>query len=320
MGQRVVWLALAFMSAFAMAGPPSSIGAAEQLILGTVQKGLPHYDLPILAAEEKGYWKESGLEVKWVPFTGAPMYQAMAAGSVDIGMSSVAIMPVIAKGVPVTIVADMQLTEHHLAVYVRYDSPLKEPKELKGTKVAIARSGFDWSHISAQIIAKGLGLEKQITFVALGDHASRLAALKTGKVDGNMAPFTAMANLLVMKEVRELVSAEEWMPKKWVSLVVSARHEPIKSKPEVIKRTIRGLLQGAAFLESNQGWSLNKIRAMGYNEQAAQMVFESLKYGRDGHIDPEKMQNAINLFIQYGAVRKEEAAPLTRLYTNDLLS
>lgn len=42
--------------------------AVEKLDLGTSIKFTPAYYLPILAAEDKGFFKEQGLEVEWVPF------------------------------------------------------------------------------------------------------------------------------------------------------------------------------------------------------------------------------------------------------------
>src|SRR3990172_3712858 len=100
----VAVLALAF---FGFSFQP--VFSAEVLRYGTPLKGTPHYDMVVLSAEEKGFWKQNGLEVTWVPFRGATdMYQAVAAGSIEAGQDDTAgMMQAVARGVPALTVAEM---------------------------------------------------------------------------------------------------------------------------------------------------------------------------------------------------------------------
>lgn len=62
--------------------------AAEQLKFATGVKGSANYYLPLMAAEEKGFWKENSLQVEWVPFRGGgSMFRSVAAGAVKIGFT-----------------------------------------------------------------------------------------------------------------------------------------------------------------------------------------------------------------------------------------
>src|SRR3990172_5891615 len=76
--------------------------AAEKLNLGTSIKFTPAYYLPILAAEDKGFFKEQGLEVEWVPFTsGPPMHNAIVAGSIMIAPdTATGHLPAMTPGLP----------------------------------------------------------------------------------------------------------------------------------------------------------------------------------------------------------------------------
>src|SRR3972149_1156428 len=63
----------------------------EKLKFGTSIRTYPPYYLPVMAAEEKGFWKENGLEVEWTPFRGGgPFMQALAAGALKIGYTAAA--------------------------------------------------------------------------------------------------------------------------------------------------------------------------------------------------------------------------------------
>ena len=42
--------------------------AAYKLRLGTALKVGVYYNLVVMAGEEKGFWKQNGLEVEWIPF------------------------------------------------------------------------------------------------------------------------------------------------------------------------------------------------------------------------------------------------------------
>src|SRR3990172_13382428 len=92
-------------------GPPSGLLAAEKLAFGTAIKENPVYMLPMLAGEEKGFWKEEGLEVQWVPFRGgALMYRAVAAGSINVGWGGiVSSVQAMVGGGPVVLVAGLQI-------------------------------------------------------------------------------------------------------------------------------------------------------------------------------------------------------------------
>lgn len=59
----------------------SSASAAGKIKFATSIKLAPTFYLPVLAAEEKGFWKENGPEAELVKFKGgAKLYQGIVAG------------------------------------------------------------------------------------------------------------------------------------------------------------------------------------------------------------------------------------------------
>src|SRR3990172_3937670 len=114
--------------------------ALEKLNFGTATRTSPHYVLPALAAEEKGFWKEQGLEVTWVPFdSGALLIQGFAARAVQMGLNSLVESPVaIARGVPLISVGDLKYVQPWYLV-VLSGSKIRTTEDLKGVKVAVSR-------------------------------------------------------------------------------------------------------------------------------------------------------------------------------------
>lgn len=294
--------------------------ALEKLKFTSAPRTSPLYSLPVLAATEKGYWKGEGLDVEWVPFdSGAVMHQAVAARAVDMGLSGFASSFVaIAAGVPELIVADMQATENFF-MYVRSDSPIREPKELKGATIGVTRFGSA-SHAYPLAVVSALGLEKEVKFVAAGGVPQTMAALKARVIDLlTFTPFE-MAELKLKGEVREIAAVRDYLPREWMDLIIYARKDVAKDKPEAVRKTIRAVLQAASFVLKNRDWALEKMKSFTYySEDAAKLVYAELKYGADGRINVKGLENARTFFIDYGVIRKEKTPSVDAMFTTEFL-
>src|SRR3989304_6114376 len=70
----------------------SQLGGAwglEKVKFSTAVRGHPFYILPPIAAQEKGFWREEGLEAEWVAFvSGAIQARALASGDVPVAFTS----------------------------------------------------------------------------------------------------------------------------------------------------------------------------------------------------------------------------------------
>lgn len=300
----------------------SALGLAiEKLGFATAVKDHPLYVLPILAAEDNGFWKEQGLEVKWFPIGGGgPMYRAIAAGSVFMGLGGGATaVQAVAAGVPAVIVADMQANEP-FHIWLHRDSPLQEPKDLKGAKIGVSSFG-GVTHAYGRIAAKALGLERDIKFVALGGSTNVVAALRARSVEAALQSIYQFATLKFKGEVRELVSIDNFLPKEWVVTVIVARRDFTKGSPQVVRGVVKTLLRSADFIMTNPGWSIEKMKSIaGLPEEAGKYIHANvLRYGRQGTINRRGLENLTSMLIEYGIIAKEKARPVDELYTTDFL-
>lgn len=311
-------LAFLFNLTLSLLSTPGLVTAAEKLKYGVSSRTDLIYVLPLLAAEEKGLWKEVGLAVEYVPFRGgAEMHQAVAAGQLDMGNSgAISIIQAMTRGLPEIMVADLK-TRDDFFLWVRADSRIKEVKDLKGAKIGINRLG-GMMHAYGRVIARGAGLEKEVKFVAGGGGTEELAAIKSGALDGRVGPLFLMAPLKSRGEIRELVAVEDYLPKPWVGTVAYARQELVEKRPEVVRRAVKGLLQAGQAVVNDPEWTMAKLKTeFGYDEVLSRMIFPVIKYGKDGKTDRQGLDNVRNFLIEYGLISKDKAPPVDKLFTTE---
>jgi NitT/TauT family transport system substrate-binding protein len=290
---------------------------AESIKLGTSVKLSVLYYLPILAAEEKGFWSQNGLNVEWVPFqSGTDQVRALVAGSVNMGLSpSTAPMMAVSRDVPSMIVADIS-DKCIWYIYVRPDSSFKQPKDLKGAKIGVTRLGGT-AHAYGAAIGQALGIEKDLKFVGAGGIAEGIAALKTGATDAWMMTSDVMASLTVKKEVFPLIRVNDYLPKEWCEEVMFSHKDFLKSNPDTVKRVIKAFFQAAGFVQENPKWAVEKVKTTsGFADKEAEMVYRELAYSKTGRLEPKAIENVRKFLVDYDQIEKDKVPPLNQLYIN----
>lgn len=290
--------------------------AAEKARLGTPINIHALYNMPILAAQDKGFFKQEGVEEAFSPFTAAAtMDRATAAGQIDMGIAPAGTAIIAAaRGIDQIIVADLGGNDRWF-FWVRQDSPIKEPKDLKGTRHAVVRFGSA-AHAYSLLTIKSLGLEKDIKVVAAGGARENFAALKAGVVDSVIMTFMSTAPLKFRGEVRELVNVGDYLPKERSDATVFARRDYTRKQPEAVKKVIRALLQGASFVTRNRDWAVQKMKTeYGFPEELGRIVYEELLYPvRDARVDRKVIENTRDFLIKYELVSPERTPAADALY------
>ena len=180
--------------------------------------------LPLFLADEKGWYKEAGLEVELTKMRGgATILPAIAGDSIQIGYSNViSIILARSRGL------DFQIICNHVnegyekkadevggyatsssGIVVLKDSGIKNPKDLEGKKVAVnAIKNIDWMAVWEWLEKNGAD-PKNVTWVEVG-FPKMIPALMGKKVDAVEAtePFKTILRskgaLLLVNTLHEL--------------------------------------------------------------------------------------------------------------------
>jgi NitT/TauT family transport system substrate-binding protein len=156
-----------------------------KLALGVGGKPLLYY-LPLTVAEQKGFFKDEGLEVEINDFGGgAKSLQALIGGSVDVVTGAYEhTLRMQAKGQDIRAVIELgRFPAIVLAVKKEKAASVKSVADLKGMKIGVTAPGSS-TYLTAQYAMVKSGLKPaDAAFIAVGGGASAVAAIKKGEID-----------------------------------------------------------------------------------------------------------------------------------------
>jgi NitT/TauT family transport system substrate-binding protein len=178
------WIAL--IAGFALAA-----GAQAQLEKRDVHIAVggkaSFYYLPLTIAEQQGYFKDEGLNVKISDFAGgAVALRAVVGGSADVvsGAYEHTISLQSKKQIFQAFVLQGRLPQIAFGVATAKAGQVKSLKDLKGMKIGVSAPGSSTHNLVKQLLAKaGLDPNKDASIVGVGLGAQAFAAIKSGQID-----------------------------------------------------------------------------------------------------------------------------------------
>ena len=294
------------MTAGAQAPTPVKIGAVVLGDFGVVT--------PTLVGIEKGYFKQNGLEAELIPFKGGPdLLKGVLSGSADIGITG-ATDPLVFRdrGTPIRALATI-VEKNHFTLTVL--PKIRRLEDLKGGTIGCTVVGST-TWVFARMLAKKMNWdpEKDVRIVGVGGLDAQMAALKRGEIQGTIF---GDAGVVIEAEGsgRILMRLDELTPK-WISLVAYSTDDIIKTKRDVLQRTLKSVFQGARFCRDNADESIKVAsKAIGWPEPATRRAYELLRplLSTDGRMDLDAMKFMQDTLLDLGVLKTR--LPLTDMYT-----
>lgn len=145
------------------------------------------YYLPLTIAEQLGYFKAEGLEVKISDFAGgAAALRAVVGGSADVvsGAYEHTISLQGKKQYFQAFVLQGRLPQIALGIATPKAASFNSLKDLKGMKVGVSAPGSSTNNLVKQLLVKaGLDPNKDVAIIGVGTGSGAIAALKSGQID-----------------------------------------------------------------------------------------------------------------------------------------
>ncbi|HHT0369215.1 TPA: ABC transporter substrate-binding protein [Raoultella planticola] len=163
-----------------------SLQAKTTLTLGAAQNSLG--SLPLIVAEQKGFFADEDLQVNTVSFKGgAPAVQALAGGSIAACICA-ADHAVRLQNRHLGGRVLVALTEHHgYGLVARADTPAARLSDLRGKTVGITSPGSLTDNTLRYYIGQqGLNVERDFRLVGIGTGGPMRAAIESGAVQAGM--------------------------------------------------------------------------------------------------------------------------------------
>lgn len=159
---------------------------------------------PVFIAQDKGYFREAGLDVELKFFDAAqPIAVATTSGDVDFGVTAftAGLYNLAGKGV-LKVIGGMSREKAgypligYFASNNAYATGLKTPKDLAGKRIAVTQVGSSF-HYSLGLLADKYGFKlADVKIVPLQSLSNAAAALKGETVDAALLPISTARKLL----------------------------------------------------------------------------------------------------------------------------
>ena len=297
----------------------SAVSAADLIRIGNAGRESFSFT-PATIGQDIGIFQKHGLDLEIAGFGGdAKLQQAMAANAVDIGLGSGPGMAFIAKGSPVKGIAAMAGPPLIFALVVRADGSVKTIDDLKGHKVGISTVGSATGWLMNEVSRQhGWGFDG-FTQVSIGENSARIAALKSGAVDGCVVDVGSALNFVERGDGRILMRFGD-VARDFIMHVIFATDRAIAEKPGELRGFLQGWFETIAFMRHNKAQSVTiAMQVMGTDEKTTAAIYDELMpmFLDNGHFDPKALAVLSQSFVEMKTLPAEP--DMGKLYTEAFL-
>src|SRR5262245_45529420 len=243
-----VALLLATSAALAQSTPHAAPATPTKVKVGQIGAVS---DAGIFIAQEKGFFKDEGLDVELVTFKAAPQtLPALATDEVQLSGSAVtpALFNAFARGITMKLVADKGRVSKGFgwaAIVIRSDlaDTIKDFKDLKGRKFAVLGKGVSSTAQLGKALELGNIQPSEIEMIELG-LPEMVAALGNKAIDGAtlLEPFVTFAT--ARNVGIRWKGMEEFLPFTGQNGVIIASQKFVDQKPDAARHWMTAYLKG----------------------------------------------------------------------------
>jgi NitT/TauT family transport system substrate-binding protein len=278
---------------------------------------------PVFIAQDKGYFKDAGLDIELKFFDAAqPIAVATASGDVDFGITAftAGLYNLAGKGT-LKVIGGMSREKAgypligYFASNNAYAAGLKTPKDLAGKRVAVTQTGSSF-HYSLGLLADKYGFKlADVKVLPLQSLSNVAAALKGETVDAALLPVSTARKLIDDGGAKLLGWVGDETP--WQLGAVFASTRTLTNKPLVSKLlgalaradreyhdVILASIKGGKAAIDDKTKPLLGIIAKYTNLPVEQVVGNCAWIDPDGKLDVSNVGNQIEWLQQQGFVDK----------------
>ncbi|OGT31219.1 MAG: ABC transporter ATP-binding protein [Gammaproteobacteria bacterium RIFCSPHIGHO2_12_FULL_35_23] len=260
---------------------------------------------PIFVAEEQGYFKQAGLDVKIIsPADPADPMKLVAAGQADIGISyQPQFMVAVSQGLPLVRIGTL-INSPLACLAVLQTSNIKTIKDLRGKRIGYSTGGIDDITLQTMLKYNGLHLS-DVQLVSF--HYGQTQALLSGSVDaitGQMRNFEIPEMALAGHPARTFYPEDNGVPP-YDELIFITNKKEINDPR--LKKFMLAIQQGAQCLKQHpqQAWDIFAKNNPALNNSLNKISwFMTIQYFslNPGKLDKQRYQAFAQFLLRAGLV------------------
>ena len=274
----------------------------------TPGKNFQHVIYPI--AQEKGYMREEGIDLKMLVIAGTPSIQGLLAGSIQFTVAGTSALIAAAKGAaPLKVVLAANDKVHQ---WLLSKPEITSVRNLKGKRIATGGVASSATFMLKQILVRqGLDPNRDVNYIHQSG-GTQLGALLSGSVDALILGVQPRY-IGVNAGMRELFFFGNEVKNSWGTLATSDRF--IKEQPKQVAGFIRAAVKALRFIRQERDATIAaNVKFSGVDRTLAARMYDDLigTFTRNGTVDDETQKNDLSIIRQIADV--SEPIPMARAY------
>jgi NitT/TauT family transport system substrate-binding protein len=277
--------------------------------------------VPLVVGAQEGFFAKQGLEVQIFDFSGgAKLHQAMAAGSLDLGVGAGTDLALVAKGSPELAVANGAGPLTFIGMAVPKGSTAHSLDDLKGARIGVTTINSLTYWLALELARqRGWGPDGVTPIAIGGDTASEFASFRTHMVDAGILSTALAFQMEAQGEGRLIAPASSWAGELGGSVIFATR-ALIASDPDAIRRFLVGWFDAVRFMRANRGESVKlaaQMTGMPIPIEAREFDLTLPMFNTDGHFNAEILATLKRSFAELKLL--DQPPDMSKLYTEEFL-
>ncbi len=291
------------------------------------------YYLPLTVAEQKGFFKDEGLDVEIVDFAGgARALQAVVGGSADVVSGAFEHnINMQAKGQFMrAFVLQGRAPQIVLAVSTKTMPNYKSVADLKGKKIGVSAPGSSTNIMANYVLAKHGLKPADVSFIGVGVSQGAVAAMRSGQIDAmsNLDPaITILArsnDIRIISDTRDVAEADRVFGGPMPAATLYAPVAFIEKNPNTVQALTNAIVRADKWIQQAGASDIVKAVPESYLLGDRAVYIDAFLKARpalspDGMIPDQGPATALRALISVDPEMANAKIDLKSVYTNDFV-
>ena len=266
----------------------------------TVKITIPNYGAnfaPVMIAEDKGYFKDEGLDVQVIVSGGGTATAALISGDIQYSSSPASAMSAILKGASLKVTLVGQVRPNYQIW--SFDPAVTKIEDLKGKSLAVISRG-DSQEMSVRLFLRSRGFsDNDVGFNPMGPGAGRLASMTTGaqRYGVLLRPDIAQLKQMHALEKGVMIADLTKLVEMQMSGIVTSEKEVTANRDRALKVT-RAIRKGQTYMRTFAAESVEIV-----HKRIPNIATEAIRDDLDGSVEDQNIAGSMSM----DAARKEIA-------------
>ena len=247
------------MAGIVAAGLPLAAGAQapeKQKLTIAVGGKAAFYYLPLTIAEQRGYFKEEGLNVEIVDFAGgSAALRAVVGGSADVVSGAYEHTINLQANKQYFTAFVLQGRAPAISLGVSSKAKYQSPADLKGMKIGVSAPGSSTNMMVTYFLTKNGMKASDVSFIGVGTGNAALAAIRSGQIDAlsNVDPVMTMleqkGDVKIIADTRTLEGTNKVFGGPMPAGCLYAPEDFVKKNPNTVQALTNAMVKALKWLQ-----------------------------------------------------------------------